>query len=147
MSTITIPSLSYNYYHNEIKDGTFHNEQPKGIASYGNISSLEGDPLDHGTIHHHSKNTTNGTITFPLKAKITRNIKRYDPNGNGLTKGSILFCLAEDQNNSGIRAKKEDDVCTFMGLGGLGFLLAFHYGKKGDDIEDISARKDEEFPY
>lgn len=136
MST-SIPSLSYNYYHNETKNDTFKNEQPKRIASYGNISTLEGDPLDSGKIHHHSKNATNGTITFPLKAKIMRNKKENDFNGNILTKGLLLFCFAEDQNdNNDIQTKKEDDVCTIVDLETLNILLAQHYGKKENEMED-----------
>ena len=100
----SIPSLSYNYYHNEIKNYTFNNQEPKKISSRENIPSLEGDPLNHEILHHQSKN---GTITFPLKAKIMRNpiIKGYVNNNTmekTFTKGSLLFCL------------EEEDVCTIV---------------------------------
>jgi len=138
MSTTGISPLSYNYYHNETKNMTFNNEQPKKTFSYENISSMEGDPLNHGTIHHHSKNVTNGTITFPLKAKILKNNKKYDINSNNLTKGSLLFCFSEENemNHNNIGTKKEDDVCTIVDLETLNHLLALHYGKKENEEKD-----------
>lgn len=144
----TISSLNYNYYHNEIKNETFHNQQPKKIMSYENIPTLEGDSLDHGKIHHHSKNGTNGTITFPLKSKILRNVifKGYNlnENNNTITKGSLLFCLAENKNNKNIGTKKEEDICTVVDLETLNILLAIYYGKQKENNEE---KDEEEFPY
>jgi len=127
----SIPSLSYNYYHNKINNNTYDNEQQKRISSYQDIPSLEGQ------LHYQSNNGTNGTITFPLKAKILRNMKNLEVPENMLSKGSLLFCLVDDQNN---HLNREEDVCTIVDLETLNVLLVLHYGKKENEKNDEKER-------